>query len=112
MAAIVGGVTAGCTYVYAAAIVTEPPSGLATVIVTGPAAAAGVVTLDRGRRTGRHHPRCPAEEHRGASLEIDWPLMVTALPPVVGPLAGVTLVMIGSDTGAPAVTYVNADGSV
>ena len=45
MAAIVGGVTAGSTYVYAAAIVTEPPSGLATVIVTGPAALAGAIAL-------------------------------------------------------------------
>ena len=64
MVEIVGAVTAACTYVNAVAIVTEPPSGLTTVIVTGPAAPAGLVTLIVGRREGgdrasRRHQRAP-----------------------------------------------------
>ena len=107
---IVGFVGAGVTKVKAAARVTAPPSGLATVTDTAPAATAGVRTVIDVAVWAVTVPAC-VPKSTAAPLRKSSPEMVTDVPPVVGPLDGARLVMMGSDTGPDTARYVNAAGS-
>ena len=87
-------VGAGVTYLYLVADVTEPP-GVVTLMVTVPAVSAGVLTTIFVAASDVTVAALPPKVTAVAPLR--WvPLMVTTVPPVVEPVAGANVVIVGA----------------
>ncbi len=76
-----------------------PPSGLVRVTATAPALLAGARTVAHESVTAVTVAGVPPTRTVAPAWK-SVPLMVIVVPPVVGPLDGVRLVIVGVDTGS------------
>ena len=85
------------TYVNADGSVYVPPSGLVSVTATRPALPAGATTVAHESVAAVTVAGVPPTRTVAPARKSD-PLMVMVVPPVVGPLDGVRLVIVGDES--------------
>ncbi len=88
-------IVGGARYVKAEACVAAPPSGLVTLMATRPAAPAGVRAVIAVVVSCCTTP-VVAPKRTTAPVWKPVPVITTSVPPVVGPVAGDTLLMVGA----------------